>query len=73
MAVTSVISTLQRSLNAVLSRHRANQFNAEFHDDGGPLSKVWDRYRDIVAANWHLGVTSFGGPPVHFQIVRRNS
>jgi len=33
-------------------------------------SKIWDRTVDVVAANWHLGFTAFGGPPVHFQIVR---
>jgi hypothetical protein len=33
-------------------------------------SKIWDRTVDVAAANWHLGFTAFGGPPVHFQIVR---
>jgi hypothetical protein len=23
----------------------------------------------VVQVNWHLGVTAFGGPPVHFRIV----
>ncbi len=27
------------------------------------------RFWNIVTANWHLGFTSFGGPPVHFKIV----
>lgn len=26
---------------------------------------------DMLAHNWHLGFTSFGGPTVHFQIFRR--
>ena len=25
---------------------------------------------DMLRWNWHLGLTSFGGPAVHFQIVR---
>jgi hypothetical protein len=25
--------------------------------------------RDVVAQNWYLGFTAFGGPPVHFKIV----
>lgn len=25
---------------------------------------------DMLAHNWYLGLTSFGGPAVHFQIVR---
>jgi len=33
-------------------------------------SKIWDRTVDVVVPNWHLGFTAFGGPPVHFQIVR---
>ncbi|KAL3420544.1 chromate transporter [Phlyctema vagabunda] len=26
---------------------------------------------NVVAKNWHLGVTSFGGPSVHFQILHK--
>ena len=26
--------------------------------------------KDTFQSSWHLGLTSFGGPPVHFQIVR---
>jgi hypothetical protein len=35
------------------------------------LRKVLRQYKDIFTANWHLGLTAFGGPPVHFQIVRQ--
>ncbi|EWC46799.1 hypothetical protein DRE_04044 [Drechslerella stenobrocha 248] len=31
-------------------------------------SRVPEKWRDLVLANWHLGLTAFGGPPVHFQI-----
>lgn len=24
---------------------------------------------EVLKVNWHLGFTSFGGPPVHFKIV----
>ncbi|KKY20009.1 putative chromate transport protein [Phaeomoniella chlamydospora] len=34
-------------------------------------SKIWDRTVDVVVANWHLGFTAFGGPPVHFQILHK--
>lgn len=27
---------------------------------------------NTIKQNWHLGVTSFGGPPVHFKIVSVN-
>lgn len=30
---------------------------------------LWNRYKDIIAANWHLGFTAFGGASVQFQIV----
>ncbi|KAK6497158.1 hypothetical protein TWF506_004633 [Arthrobotrys conoides] len=29
---------------------------------------ISEKWRDLVVANWHLGFTAFGGPPVHFQI-----
>jgi hypothetical protein len=28
-----------------------------------------DRAWQTVKVNWHLGITAFGGPPVHFKIV----
>lgn len=31
------------------------------------LDSAWD----IIINNWYLGFIAFGGPPVHFQIVRR--
>ena len=33
------------------------------------FKKLRDQAHDVVLANWHLGFTAFGGPPVHFQIV----
>ena len=32
-----------------------------------------EQLREVVAKNWHLGFTAFGGPPVHFQIVRSDA
>lgn len=29
------------------------------------IIKTWPTIRN----NWHLGLTAFGGPPVHFKIV----
>lgn len=31
----------------------------------GAARRAWK----VLRANWHLGVTAFGGPPVHFRIV----
>ena len=33
------------------------------------LKKAGDQIHHVFLANWHLGLTAFGGPPVHFQIV----
>ncbi|KAF3902494.1 hypothetical protein ABW21_db0203512 [Orbilia brochopaga] len=30
--------------------------------------RISERWRELILANWHLGFTAFGGPPVHFQI-----
>lgn len=30
--------------------------------------KLANKYKETLASNWHSGLTSFGGPPVHFQI-----
>lgn len=37
---------------------------------GQMYRKVGDQISDAFIANWYLGFTAFGGPPVHFQIVR---
>jgi hypothetical protein len=34
------------------------------------ISEIWRRSMDVLSKNWNLGLTAFGGPPVHFQIVR---
>ncbi|PGH09334.1 hypothetical protein GX51_00777 [Blastomyces parvus] len=42
------------------------------HDTRAPYEanneKLIDRFVDVIHRNWHLGFTSFGGPPVHFGI-----
>ena len=30
--------------------------------------KFADKYKETLISNWHSGFTSFGGPPVHFQV-----
>lgn len=34
-------------------------------------SKLFQRCGDVFLRTWDLGFTSFGGPPVHFQILHR--
>lgn len=33
------------------------------------LRKTVEYAANIFKHNWHLGLTAFGGPPVHFKIV----
>jgi hypothetical protein len=53
-AVQILLSGLQRFANSI----QINPF------------EIWRRSMDVLSKNWHLGFTAFGGPPVHFQIVR---
>lgn len=45
-----------------LLRRLADHFDVE-------LSKFSNPIADMIAHNWYLGLTCFGGPGVHFQIV----
>jgi hypothetical protein len=36
---------------------------------GRRVSTLARRAVAVFRANWHLGLTAFGGPPVHFKIV----
>ena len=29
----------------------------------------YGQVQELIAGNWHLGLTCFGGPPTHFKIV----
>ena len=31
--------------------------------------RLWNRYKETICVNWHLGATCFGGPAVQFQTV----
>lgn len=35
------------------------------------INRYGQRAVELLAAEWHLGFTAFGGPPVHFKIVRK--
>lgn len=53
---------LRRSLHLC----RQNYHDMTSHDRGCvPV----ERLGSTVRQNWHMGFTSFGGPPVHFKIV----
>lgn len=33
------------------------------------INRYGQRAVELLVAEWHLGFTAFGGPPVHFKIV----
>lgn len=56
---------------SLLSRVRTSIKNARntLLPSGDAVSEV--AFLDMLAHNWHLGFTSFGGPAVHFQIFQQ--
>ena len=53
-----------------------SSLRAQSHAGGGAAlqgntEKLGWRLVDVFAKTWDLGFTSFGGPPVHFQILHR--
>lgn len=57
-------------MTSLLFRFRATIKNARdtLLPSGDAVSSI--AFLDMLAHNWHLGFTSFGGPAVHFQIFR---
>jgi len=60
MPLQSIISSLRSHTRA---RH-----DASLQPNTG---KLGGRLLEVFARTWDLGFTSFGGPPVHFQILHR--
>lgn len=50
---------------------RRNEFENYCSRLRAAFIRFWERSREIILINWHLGFTAFGGPAVHFQLVRR--
>lgn len=48
-----------------------NEFENSYSCIRAAFVRFWKRSREIILINWHLGFTAFGGPAVHFQLVRR--
>lgn len=57
-----VLSSIYKALRRLNRRDEGPQAQKE----GNLAWKLWD----TLEKNWYLGFTSFGGPPVHFKIVR---
>ncbi|CEL05805.1 Putative Chromate ion transporter (Eurofung) [Aspergillus calidoustus] len=58
-------SRLVSSLRALYQTRRSH---AEPTNPGGAEEPLSSRLSEVVRHTWYLGFTSFGGPPVHFQI-----
>ncbi|PWW76196.1 hypothetical protein C7212DRAFT_363442, partial [Tuber magnatum] len=54
-------------LSAIFRSLQSNRPDAYQAMKGGLGLRLWE----VVANYWDLGFTSFGGPPVHFQIMRK--
>ncbi|EDU50222.1 conserved hypothetical protein [Pyrenophora tritici-repentis Pt-1C-BFP] len=61
MTIHSLISSL---------RHRLNNPTTAAHSET-EKETLQARFCDVFIRMWDLGFTSFGGPPVHFQILHR--
>lgn len=57
-----LVSSLQ-GLNRARRSHAGASNPARAEEE-----RLFGRLRDVVWHTWYLGFTSFGGPPVHFQI-----
>jgi hypothetical protein len=57
-----------QSLLSALRDHTRTRRNASLQPNTDALSQ---RLAEVFLRTWDLGFTSFGGPPVHFQILHR--
>lgn len=64
MSLQSLIGSLRR-LRPSSTPHEPSS------DVRGNNDTLADRLLDVFFRMWDLGFTSFGGPPVHFQILHR--
>ena len=73
-----ILSPPRASLNSAETLNESTTYEDSIHSDGmSSISTTLPRHVralgrrawKVIRVNWHLGVTAFGGPPVHFQIV----
>lgn len=66
MPLLSPFSQSLSSLVQLNSKWRSRGLSSESE---GPKKSLPGRLWDVFLRTWDLGFTSFGGPPVHFQIL----
>ncbi|KAL3476609.1 chromate transporter-domain-containing protein [Aspergillus californicus] len=64
-----LVPTRGRLLSSLRSLHRKWRRNATPDRPEQPQKALGSRLQDVFLRTWDLGFTSFGGPPVHFQIL----
>ena len=67
---TSLISKLSNLLQSTMSSNSFLSFLREKVIEWIPKARKGG-FKEMLMHNWYQGFTAFGGPAVHFQIVRR--
>ncbi|RDH19789.1 hypothetical protein M747DRAFT_342065 [Aspergillus niger ATCC 13496] len=63
-----LLLTHSRPISSLRALHRSWRSHAGATDPARAEEPLLERLGEVVRHTWYLGFTSFGGPPVHFQI-----
>ncbi|KAI3016990.1 hypothetical protein CBS147347_10527 [Aspergillus niger] len=63
-----LLLTHSRPISSLRALHRSSRSHAGATDPARAEEPLLERLGEVVQHTWYLGFTSFGGPPVHFQI-----
>ena len=63
-----LLPTRLRPISSLRALHRSWRSHAGATDPARTGEPLFGRLSEVVRHTWYLGFTSFGGPPVHFQI-----
>ncbi|OJJ01789.1 hypothetical protein ASPVEDRAFT_192075 [Aspergillus versicolor CBS 583.65] len=63
-----LLPTRSQPMSSLRALHRSWRSNAGATDPARAGEPLLGRLGEVVRHTWYLGFTSFGGPPVHFQI-----
>lgn len=63
-----LIPTRSRLASSLRALNRKWRSHAEATGPGRRKDRMLGRLSETIRHTWYLGFTSFGGPPVHFQI-----
>lgn len=63
-----LVPTRSRLISSLRALNRKRRSHAEAAGPGRRDNPMLGRLGEAIRHTWYLGFTSFGGPPVHFQI-----